>query len=155
MSKAFLSGLAVLPILACGSVLHAQESQRLQDFTNIDVKTIKPEKEPTGFVIGGRNETSLIRGLTEIYGRRISDLEKDMRPGAYATKGFLGSQEPLLDVLAEDNRYVVDELRLSHQELAKHLRALGQIITTNGGQEFRYHGRRFKGSIRASKWYQA
>src|SRR5262245_61992219 len=81
----------------------AQDQTAVQDFTNIEVKSFSPAKEPTGFVIGGRNETSLIRGLTDIYDRKISDLEKDMRPGAYATKGFLGNEERLLDVLVEDN----------------------------------------------------
>ena len=105
--------------------------------------------------IGGKNETTLFQGLTEIYGRRIADLEKDMRPGAYATKGFLGGQERLLDLLAEDNRFVVERLGLTHQQLARHLRALGDISSQVGGKEFRYHGRRFKGSVRFSKWHQA
>jgi hypothetical protein len=136
--------------------LAAQDQKAANDYTGIEVRTIQPETDPkTGFVIGGKNATSLIQGLTEIYGRRISDLEKDMRPGAYATKGFLGGEERLVDLLAEDNRYVVDELGLTHQELGKHLRALGEISGKAGGKEFRYHGRRFKGSVRLSRWHQA
>jgi hypothetical protein len=136
-------------------VLAAQDKVA-KDYTGIEVQAIQPEKDPkTGFVIGGKNATSLILGLTEIYGRRIGDLEKDMRPGAYATKGFLGGEERLVDLLAEDNRYVVEELGLTHQELGKHLRALGEISSQVGGKEFRYQGRRFKGSVRRSQWHQA
>jgi hypothetical protein len=142
--------------MSCALPLPAQESKAIEDFSRIEVKAVTPEKDPkTGFVIGGKNATSLILGLTEIYGRRIGDLEKDMRPGAYATKGFLGSEERLVDLLAEDNRYVVDELGLTHQELGRHLRALGEISSKAGGKEFRYQGRRFKGSVRRSQWHQA
>ena len=138
------------------AVLCGQESTSIADFTKIEVNTIAPQKdEKTGFVIGGKNETSLIPRLTEIYGRKIEDLEKDMRPGAYATKGFLGGQEKLLDLLVEDNRHVVEQLGLTHQVLARHLRALGEASSKAAGKEFRYHGRRFKGSVRYSKWYQA
>ena len=38
-----------------------------------------------------------------------------------STEGFLGPNEKLLDVLATDNAYVVDNLRLSHQALARPL----------------------------------
>jgi hypothetical protein len=150
-----ISRIVIILLMLCAP-LAAQSEKQIQDFTNIEVKSVAPEKdEKTGFVIGGKNSTSLIKGLTEIYGRRISDLEKDMRPGAYATKGFLGGQEPLLDLLAEDNRYVVEELGLTHQELGRHLRALGEISSQHGGKEFRYHGQRFKGTVRLSKWHQA
>src|SRR5262249_60840874 len=49
----------------------------------IGVSFIKPAKDAkTGFMVGGKNATALIRKLTEINGRKIADLEKDMRPGA-------------------------------------------------------------------------
>jgi hypothetical protein len=59
---------------------------------------VKPEKDPrTGFVVGGRNATALVRRLTEVSGRAIAELEKDMRPGAASEvgseKGFLGADE--------------------------------------------------------------
>jgi hypothetical protein len=139
----------------------AQGQQAAPDFTGIEIKQYPAEKDAkTGFVIGGTNATSLIQGLPEIYGRTIDSLEKDMRPAAYATKGFLGAEERLLDVLADDNRYVVEQLGLTHQELAKYLRAIGLAAEKlaaekAAGQEFRYHGRRFKASVRLSKWYQA
>jgi hypothetical protein len=50
---------------------------------------------------------------------------------------------------------VVDQLGWTHQDLAKHLRALGEASSRAPGKEFRYQGRRFKGSVRYSKWYQA
>ena len=149
----------VAPMIVAASYvqpLPAQDAKSIEDFSRIEVKAVAPETDPkTGFVIGGKNATSLIQGLTEIYGRRIGDLEKDMRPGAYATKGFLGGEERLVELLAEDNGYVVDELGLTHQELGRHLRALGEISNKAGGKEFRYQGRRFKGSVRVSRWHQA
>jgi hypothetical protein len=42
----------------------------------------------TGFDIGDKNPTALIRTLTEISGRTIAELEPDMRPGALSGKGF-------------------------------------------------------------------
>jgi len=143
------------------SKVAAQEKSSIPDFTNLEIKTFPPKKDiSTDFRIGGKNDTSLIRDLTEIYGRTIADLEKDMRPGAYATRGFLGADERLLDILVEDNRYVVDQLGLTHQELAKHLRGIGlaaEKLTAEkaASKEFRYHGRRFKASVRLSNWYQA
>jgi hypothetical protein len=118
------------------------------------VKPVRPKKdEKSGLVVGGKNGTDLIRGLKEINGRTIADLEKDMRPGAPgkvgSTEGFLGKDEKLLDVLAADNKYVVDELGLTHQELAKHLHAMATIGQWQRDRdreqaEFLYCGRRFK-----------
>jgi hypothetical protein len=52
-------------------------------------------------------------------------------------------------VLAEDNRYVVEELGLTHQNLAKHLHVMGgiaswQLQQHEDGEEFLYRGRRFE-----------
>lgn len=111
------------------------------------------EDDKTGFVVGGKNDTKLIRGLKEINGRSIADLEQDMRPGADSEvgskDGFLGKDEKLLDVLEADNQYVVDDLGLTHQELAKHLHAMSTIGFWQADQKleaetFVYHGRRFK-----------
>src|SRR5208282_2000784 len=74
-------------------------------------------------------------------------LEDDMRPGGLSTAGFLGKDERLLDVLAADNRYVVDDLGLTHQQIARHLLVLGAIAGKASGagtKEIAYHGRRFK-----------
>ncbi|MGH7139049.1 MAG: hypothetical protein ACREHD_25160 [Pirellulales bacterium] len=81
----------------------------------------------TGFIVGGENTTALILGLTELNGRKIVDLQADMRPGASSTAGFLGANENLLEIMAADNRYVVDELGLSHQQLARDLHAMATI----------------------------
>jgi hypothetical protein len=140
------------------------------DLTNISPKDlgitfVTPEKDPkTGFVVGGKNETALIRRLTEINGRTIAELEKDMRPGAASDVGsrlgFLGKDEKLLDVLAEDNDYVVGKLGLTHQQLARHLHIIGGIAVKNAkvadaeGYTFRYHGRRYHVSWVASRGIQ-
>jgi hypothetical protein len=111
------------------------------------------KKNPTtGFVVGGKSATELIKKLTEINGIAIAELEKKMRPGIGAESsvaGFLGKDERLLEVLAADNRYVVDELGLTHQELAKHLHVLGvigrlQVANGLADKTFIYHGRKLK-----------
>ena len=143
----FFVGLAVGTHPAAGQ-------EPVKDHTKLDPATVgvvpvKPKKDPrTGFVVGGKNATALIQKLTELNGRTIAELENDMRPGAgsevSSLEGFLGKDERLLDVLAADNRYVVDEMGLTHQELAKHLLVLAGIGAKFGKGEFRYHGRRFK-----------
>jgi hypothetical protein len=129
------------------------------DYTKTDPKSlgidlVKPTKDKkTGFVVGGKNPTVLIQKLKEIAGRSIADLEKDMRPGGLSTKGFLGKDERLLDVLEADNRYVVDKLGLTHQELARHLHILGALAAKHAAtkpQDITYHGRKFR--IRATSW---
>jgi len=163
----FFSGVAV--VLLLGPALRLGADEAPPDFTNPDWKKlgitlVTPRTDPkTGFVVGGKNPTSRIRMLTEINGRRIADLEKDMRPGVRSevgsTAGFLGPDEKLLDILAADNRYVVEERGLTHQELAKHLHVLGAI-----GRQHRYqgkeqvtvlyHGRRFRIEATVYKGYQ-
>jgi hypothetical protein len=111
------------------------------------VKLQKDEK--TGFLVGGKNATELIAKVTEFNGLAIEQLEKDMRPKKVSASGFVGPDEKLLDILVADNRYVVDELGLTHQELARHLHAMGTIGTwqqqhKQEGAEFIYRGKRFK-----------
>jgi hypothetical protein len=148
-----------------GPGLLAQVQDPPRDFKDSDledfgIKTVPQKKDPeTGFIVGGKNPTSLIRGLTQINGRSIAELEKDMRPGALSDAGFLGWDEGLLDVLAADNRFVVDESGLTHQELAKHLHAMEAIGARRlkpdkSEAEFLYHGRRYKVEFVYSRGYQ-
>src|SRR6266545_5357078 len=159
-----LTAVVILVCAAClspsGSAVLAQQSAKnyknldLADFLDLGKYYVKPapaKKDPkTGFIVGGKNETALLRGLKEINGRTIAELEKDMRPGAKSEAGsnvgFLGPEEKLLDVLVADNQYVVDELGFTHHELAKHLHAMGTIGLWKQTEEveFVYHGRRFK-----------
>jgi hypothetical protein len=149
--------------LVASSLAGATEDEKQQDYQDvpldqIGVNFVKPTKDPkTGFIIGGKNATDLIRKLTEINGRKIADLEKDMRPGAIgdrmgrgldrfegSTKGFLGKEEKLLDVLAMDNEFVVDKLGLTHQDIARLLLIAAAIGDKNRLSQketkFRYHG---------------
>jgi hypothetical protein len=105
---------------------------RLQGLEQYRVEPVAAAIDPqTGFHVGGKNDTALLRQLKSINGRSISDLEADMQPGATSNvgsnAGFLGRDEQLLNVLAADNAYVVDELGLTHQELAHHLHAMGAV----------------------------
>lgn len=124
-----------------------------KDVTNVapaelGVELVKPRKDPkTGFVVGGKNDTATIRRLTSINGRPIAELERAMRPGKLSTKGFLGADEKLLDVLAADNEYVVGELGRTHQELARPLLIAAAVGKKKGEPEwvpFRLHGRRYR-----------
>jgi hypothetical protein len=129
------------------------------------VHPVEPKKDPkTGFVVGGKNDTALVKTLQEINGRSIADLERDMRPGAKgevgSSAGFLGPDEKLLDVLAADNAFVVDDRGLTHQELARHLHAVGAIGRWQSWEhrkfthEFVYRGRRFKVATVVTKGFQ-
>jgi hypothetical protein len=105
------------------------------------------EDSKTGFRVGGKNPTALVAKLSMIAGRPIADLEEAMRPGGLSTAGFLGKEERLLDVLSADNRYVVDELKLTHQQLARPLLVLGAVAGRDAvtePKEVTYQGRKFK-----------
>lgn len=152
----------MFPIIAAFLVLMLSGARAIggePDFTktplkDLGVELVKPAKdEKTGFLVGGKNETALIRKLTELNGRKIAALEKDMRPGAKSEVssrlGFLGKDEKLLDILAEDNDFVLGKLGLTHQELARHLHVVGAIAEKHAkagdkdGFNFQYHGRRY------------
>ena len=132
----------------------------------LGVEPVPETKDPkTGFVVGGNNPTALVKGLPEINGRSIAELERDMRPGAMSAKGFLGPDEGLLAVLAADNALVVDELGLTHQELARHLRLVAAIGLKRmadarkakqdpPADPFTYHGRRFTVTLLSYRGYQ-
>jgi hypothetical protein len=149
----------------------AEDKTPPRDYKDLDLKMLGVEPVPakkdpkTGFIVAGKNSTSVIKGLTELNGRPISDLEKDMRPGAEtpdgvgSTKGFLGAEEKLLEVLAADNKFVVEESGLTHQHLAHHLHVLTaigvwQYKEKKSGQEFVYHGKRFKVEVWFAKGHQ-
>jgi hypothetical protein len=53
----------------------------------------------------------------------VTELEKRMRPGALSVEGFLGPSESLAGILARD-RVTMQELNLTHEELASNLEAL-------------------------------
>jgi hypothetical protein len=130
------------------------------ELAEIHPRPVKPaEDEKTGFVVGGKNASALIAKITEFNGLSIAKLEKDMRPKALSNAGFLGSDEKLLDALVADNRYVVEERGLTHQELARHLHAMGTIGIwqqqhKQEGAEFVYHGKRFKVTVQHSRGIQ-
>ncbi|HVK09572.1 MAG TPA: hypothetical protein VM597_12415 [Gemmataceae bacterium] len=97
----------VLALFAAGAA-HAQPGPpdltpwfELADYYS---RPVYPKWNPkTGFTIGGKHETATLRKLTEINGRSIADLERDMRPGVTSEvgsdAGFRGKDEKLIDVL--------------------------------------------------------
>ncbi len=166
--RSSIAYLAALAALVVGSTLTAQTPQKeggprdftpYVEFAQLLPAPLQPHKDvKTGFVVGGKNPTGLILKLTEINGRSIAQLEVDMRPKKISGAGFLGPDEKLLEVMAADNRYVVDELGLSHQDLARHLHALAAIGEwlnrhDKAGEEFMYHGKRFKALVEHSRGF--
>ncbi len=148
MSGRWLSLAVLLALAAAAPGRGPVEDYARLDPQQLGVAPVPAKKDPkTGFVVGGKNPTPLIRKLTEIAGHPVAELEDDMRPGRLSTAGFLGKDERLLDVLAADNRYVVDELGLTHQQLARPLLVLGAVAAkeaAEGPKEVTYQGRRFK-----------
>jgi hypothetical protein len=143
---------AVLVVLL-GVTAPALGQRPPEDYARVDPKQlgatlVEPRKDPaTGFVVGGKNSTALVARLTEIAGQPVRELEEAMRPGGLSTAGFLGKKERLLDVLAADNRTVVEELGLTHQQLARPLLVLGAVAARDAVQapkEVTYEGKRFR-----------
>jgi hypothetical protein len=142
----------------------AGEGPKVMDYKDVDlgVKPFQPAKDAkTGFLVGGKNATKLIRKLTELNGRSIADLEKEMRPGKSSMAGFLGKEENLLDVLAMDNDFVLGKHKLTHQELARHLHIVAAIAhknykeaTQKTGFEFRYHGESYRVKLTCYRGFQ-
>jgi hypothetical protein len=169
INRAAATTFVFLAVAAGSRCRPAADKAPPKDFKDLDlgelaVKPVAAKKDPkTGFLVGGKNPTTRVESLKQINGRTIAELEKQMRPGAEgeegSTKGFLGPRESLLAVLAADNRYVVEERGLTHQELARHLHTLGAIgfwqkRRKEPEKEFTYHGRRFKVTVWISKGYQ-
>lgn len=99
------------------------------------------------FKIGGRNETSVIRGLTHINGVPIAELEQGMHPStqpwAAMESVYLAAGESLLEVLAKDNDFVLSQ-GLTHQELAEALRGAWKLaFSPTYPKEIEYQGERY------------
>lgn len=132
-----------------------------QDYSDVEKKhpELKAMKDPkTGFIVGGKNSSELVRGLTEINGISIPDLEKSMRPQGLSTAGFLGKDESLLDVMAADNDWVLGA-GLTHQELARHLYTFYRISRVAGerrkeSEVFTYRGIRYTTYVQVTDGFQ-
>ena len=142
-----------LPLVVFLIAAGAPSPEAPKDFSSVAPKTLgveflAPEKdEKTGFLIGGKNDTSLIAKLPSLAGRSIKDLEKDMRPGALSRLGFMGKDESLLEILTMDNRFVVEMKKLTHQDLARPLAIVGAVAAKHGLEkpyDFLYHGQRLR-----------
>jgi hypothetical protein len=164
----FGSAALTMFVVLAWSVGNAADDVKEKDYKDVPlndlgVAVMKPSKDAkTGFLIGGKNATDLVRKLTQINGRKIADLEKDMRPGAGGEvgsgAGFLGKDEKLLDVLAMDNAFVVDKLGLTHQDIARPLiiaHAIGDKKRFDeAGTKFRYHGQNYHIKMICYKGFQ-
>jgi hypothetical protein len=98
----------------------------------LGIKPLEQKVEATGFVIGGVNDTELIKRLPTITGRSIQELTDEMRPDVSSMAGFLGPEDELLATMAEDNDTVQAE-GFTHQELAEPLKVVQALIDRGMG----------------------
>lgn len=71
-----------------------------------------------------------IPDLKKLNGVEISKIEYRARPGGWASSGFLGREDSLLEVLQKDWK-TVDALGTTHIELADHLKSIWDIAVKN------------------------
>lgn len=130
------------------NALRAQFNATIEATRIFNLQKATERMKGTGFIVGGRNETSVIRSLAQINGIPIAELERNMRGGFDGTAEdiedfrdsvgempkpplsfvklqpyfgiFLGPEESLINLLAEDNDTVLN-IGLTHQELADFL----------------------------------
>ncbi len=108
-----------------------------------------------GFNMNGINDTTTIEGLKSLNGTSISQLEYEMRPSKLSYSGFLGVDESLLQVLANDNDIVL-KMELNHQQIAEFLDYFKKALKVGYKEEgsnkkhaFEYNGRIFIFEIEA------
>lgn len=136
-------------VIAYGS----QKLHRSITLEDLQVHDISPIEEESGFIIGGINTSDQIRTLQQLVGTSIEDLEAHMKPGRDSMAGFLGEDESLLEVLAQDNDFVLSH-GLTHQELAKQLKFAEEVRQRGLGNEFEYNGRRYHIKVMQTRGYQ-
>lgn len=113
-----------------------------------------------GFKINGINDTNEIKGLNSLNGISIYKLEADMKPSKLSDSGFIGIDESLLQVLANDNNTVL-KMDLNHQQIADFLeyfkKAFDVVFKNEASYEkhaFEYNGRIFIFEIEAWRGIQ-
>lgn len=111
------------------SKVFPKNARQIRELTNDEagIQRIPERTESTGFVIGGVNETALIRRLPTITDIPIADLTEKMRPGRFSDEGFLGEDEDLRKIMARDNDVVLPS-GLTHQALAEPLKMAWALI---------------------------
>jgi len=119
----------------------------------LGINRIEVAIEPSGFKIGGVNETKLILGLPRLAGQSIEKLEARMRPDHDSGVGFLGPNESLLRVMAKDNDFVTGK-GLTHQELAQPLLYAREHHRKGYGSDFTLKGRKFHAEVIAYRGMQ-
>lgn len=138
--------IALSPLSAEVAGWHYLEEPTLAELGIFPVSQIR---EASGFVVGGRNETEIVRGLKSLNGQSIARLEANMRSAAATELTSLAEGESLVEVLASDNRFVLGQ-KLTHQRLALPLKvalAIGSV-SPNGKADFTHGGRSFQVTLR-------
>lgn len=124
-----------------------KQDWRSTDFSRIIIPSevcitpFQPIEQANGFVVGGKNPTDVIRRLDCIGLQTIEELEERMRPGKDSEMGFLGKDESLQAVLAEDNEYIHAQ-GVSHQQIGREVRMFSKLFY-QGIENFTLNQRRF------------
>lgn len=121
----------------------SQRLLRSLDSQELGIVPFPETREGSGFVVGGVNDSKLILSLESMVGQSIYELETRMRPNRDSMAGFLGENESLLKVLAEDNDFVRG-LGLTHQKIAAPLMYAREHVYKGFGNEFTYHGVQYR-----------
>lgn len=101
-------------------------TQALRQLTPEELRASATEVVTTqeGFNIGGNNDSSQIRSMTSLRGIPRVVLERRMRSGMTS---FLGENEALFEVMADDNDAVVS-MGLTHQQIADFLSYFSKAV---------------------------
>lgn len=114
-------------------------SELKEKFFDVSLHKEETPQPESSFRVGQVNSETDIRSLVSINGISIENLERIMRPrgtidvtdlanrGAVVDSGYLGKDESLIDLLAEDNRTVVDVLGTNHEQIAHDLFILQSV----------------------------
>lgn len=153
------------------NTLRAQINAKILAEKTFQLKKAEERMNGTGFTVGGINQTSVIKNLTQINGIPIAELERRMRDFSGETGQqeeeiiaalehindhpptnfgkatidnyeaiFLGPNESLIGLLAEDNDSVLG-LNLTHQQLAGFLNNFTAIHQRSADSPEYIHGK--------------
>lgn len=111
-----------------------EEQDFLLDEADKQLMFTKKDKK-SGFEIGGKNSSEAIANMCShgLYGFSIDTILNNMLEcSSRAFGGFLKRSECRADILQEilltDNKYVIDQLGLTHQQLAKPLFYIYRLV---------------------------
>ncbi len=108
---------------------------------------VTPFTESTGFKVGDKNSSDVIRSATSFNNIPVAELTAAMLPNQSGSdrsvSGFLAPDQDLRTVMATQNDYVVGTMKSSHQTVAAHLKYFMAAYDL-GFYNVVYKGRRYR-----------